>query len=405
MSSGPAASAGSRWRCGRPAAPAATRAPSVSARIAPAPNSRCLRTLSCFTFGRGASDAGSRDTTRERRRSRGGLASPRISHMRAPSSKRGPTGRRPASVARRRSTRPALAGYAVAALLAALLVAALSGGGAAMAGVGGTGGASGGQSGGNPYRGNGMWIWYVSRSSGGDLARIARKAQRHRIKTVYIKSSDGGDAWSQFTRGLVSSLHSRGLRVCAWQFVYGSHPGAEAKRGAQAVRKGADCLVIDAESSYEGRYAAADKYISKLRRRIGSRFPTALASFPYVDYHPALPVFRLPGARRRAVQPPAGLLAHDRRQRRLGLQAHLHLQPRLQTPHRPARPDVRQPAHSPDPTLPPPGGLVRPRRGELVGLAGDREEGVAGAGEADQVGSVGRGPAQELPDACQGQPG
>ena len=152
--------------------------------------------------------------------------------MRARSSKRGPTGRRPAPVARRRSTRPALAGYAVAALAGAALLAALLGG-AAIAGVGGTGGANGGHSGGNPYRGNGRWIWYVSRSSGGDLARIARKAHRHRIKTVYIKSSDGGDAWSQFTRGLVSNLHSRGLRVCAWQFVYGSHPGAEAKRGAQ----------------------------------------------------------------------------------------------------------------------------------------------------------------------------
>jgi hypothetical protein len=192
-----------------------------------------------------------------------------------------------------------LAGYAVAALAGAALLAALLGG-AAIAGVGGTGGANGGHSGGNPYRGNGMWIWYVSRSSGGDLARIARKAHRHRIETVYIKSSDGGDAWSQFTRGLVSNLHSRGLRVCAWQFVYGSHPGAEAKRGAQAVRKGADCLVIDAESSYEGRYAAADKYVTKLRRGIGARFPTALASFPYVDYHPGMPysVFLGPGGAR-----------------------------------------------------------------------------------------------------------
>ena len=43
----------------------------------------------------------------------------------------------------------------------------------------------------NPYRGDGMWIWYVSRSSGGDLARIARKARRRGIETVYIKSSDG----------------------------------------------------------------------------------------------------------------------------------------------------------------------------------------------------------------------
>ena len=43
--------------------------------------------------------------------------------------------------------------------------------------------------------------------------------------------------------------------------------------------------------------AAADLYVDKLRRRIGSRFPTALTSFPYVDYHPALPysVFLGPG--------------------------------------------------------------------------------------------------------------
>ena len=145
-----------------------------------------------------------------------------------------------------------------------------------------------------------MWIWYVSRSSGGDLARIARKAHRHGIETVYIKSSDGSSAWSQFTRGLVSYLHARGLRVCAWQFVYGIHPGAEARRGAEAVRKGADCLVIDAESTYEGRYAAADNYVDKLRRKIGASFPTALTSFPYVDYHPALPysVFLGPGGAR-----------------------------------------------------------------------------------------------------------
>ena len=47
--------------------------------------------------------------------------------------------------------------------------------------------------------------------------------------------------------------------------------------------------MIDAESSYEGRYAAADTYMKKLRNRIGAGFPTALATFPYVDYHPGFP--------------------------------------------------------------------------------------------------------------------
>ncbi len=214
------------------------------------------------------------------------------------------------------------------------------------------------RAGANPYRGDGMWIWYVSRSSGGDLARIARKARRHGIETVYIKSSDGSSSWSQFTRGLVSYFHSRGLRVCAWQFVYGYRPGAEARRGAEAVRKGADCLVIDAESSYEGRYAAADLYVDKLRRRIGRRFPTALTSFPYVDYHPALPysVFLGPGGARYNLPQlywhTIGVTVGE------GLRAHLPLQPRLRARDLPAGADLRQPADSPDPALPADGALV-----------------------------------------------
>ena len=139
-----------------------------------------------------------------------------------------------------------------------------------------------------PLDGNGMWIWYVSQS-GGSASAIADKARDHHFRTVLIKSSDGGSAWSQFTRTLVDRLHDRGMRVCAWQFVYGAQPRAEALRGAEAVEKGADCLVIDAESAYEGRYRAADRYLRRLRGRIGHSYPLALAGFPYVDYHQSFP--------------------------------------------------------------------------------------------------------------------
>jgi Putative peptidoglycan binding domain len=47
--------------------------------------------------------------------------------------------------------------------------------------------------------------------------------------------------------------------------------------------------VIDAEGQYEGKYAAADRYIHALRARIGDEYPLSLAGFPYVDYHPAFP--------------------------------------------------------------------------------------------------------------------
>jgi hypothetical protein len=140
----------------------------------------------------------------------------------------------------------------------------------------------------SPLEGNGMWIWYVSQS-GGSAGAIANKAHDHNIDVVLIKSSDGQSAWSQFTRDLVKGLHQRGIKVCAWQFVYGDHPREEAMRGVEAVRKGADCLVIDAESHYEGRYVAADRYIRTLRPKVGADYPVGLTTFPWVDYHPGLP--------------------------------------------------------------------------------------------------------------------
>jgi hypothetical protein len=79
--------------------------------------------------------------------------------------------------------------------------------------------------------------------------------------------------------------------------VYGSHPVLEANVGAASIKNGADCLLIDAESEYEGKYTQAQTYITQLRRQIGTTFPVALAGFPYIDYHPAFPysVFLGPG--------------------------------------------------------------------------------------------------------------
>lgn len=149
----------------------------------------------------------------------------------------------------------------------------------------------------SPLSGNGMWIWYLSRSSHGKLGRIAKKAHAHGIDTVLIKSGDGTHYWSQFSPGVVNGLHARGLDVCAWQFIYGDKPGKEAKVGAAAVANGADCLVLDVEGQYEGKYPQASYFMSSLRSMVGPDYPLGLASFPYVDYHPALPysVFLGPG--------------------------------------------------------------------------------------------------------------
>lgn len=145
--------------------------------------------------------------------------------------------------------------------------------------------------------GRGMWIWFVSRSSGGTVSSIVATARKYGISTVMIKSGDGQTMWSQFNPTLVGQLHAAGLHVCAWQYVYGNYPLQEAAVGATAVHDGADCLIIDAESEYEGKYIAAQSYITQLRKDIGQSYPVALAGFPYVDYHPGFPysVFLGPG--------------------------------------------------------------------------------------------------------------
>src|SRR5581483_2540889 len=55
------------------------------------------------------------------------------------------------------------------------------------------------------------------------------------------------------------------------------------------IRNGADCIMIDAEGQYEGKYVQAQSYIQELRSLAGSGYPLALAGFPYF-------VFLGPGA-------------------------------------------------------------------------------------------------------------
>jgi peptidoglycan hydrolase-like protein with peptidoglycan-binding domain len=142
-----------------------------------------------------------------------------------------------------------------------------------------------------------MWIWYLSRSEEGSLPAIIARAHAAGVGTLVVKSGDGTNYWSQFSRGLVRELRAGGLRVCAWQFVYGTDPVGEAETAARAVRAGAQCLIIDAEAEYEGRYASAASYLHELRRMVGHAYPLGLASFAYADYHPAFPysVFLGPG--------------------------------------------------------------------------------------------------------------
>jgi len=141
----------------------------------------------------------------------------------------------------------------------------------------------------NPFAGRGMWIWEMQDTDRDNVAVIIAQAKLYKIRTLLIKSSDGTTMWSQFSKTLVTDLHEAGLKVCAWQFVYGLRPLIEANLARNAVKDGADCLVIDAESAYQGKYPAASMYMARLRKLIGNGFPVGLAGFPYIDYHLSFP--------------------------------------------------------------------------------------------------------------------
>ena len=225
-----------------------------------------------------------------------------------------------------------------------------------------------------------MWIWELPKSEGGDVNAIAARARAAGISTVFVKSSDGpDDAWAQFNPTLVQALHAYGLHVCAWQFVYGADPLGEAAQGASAVAAGADCLVIDAESRYEGRYAQAQQYVAALRAAVGPAYPIGLTSFPYVDYHPGLPysVFLAPGAAQ--VNLPQ-VYWKDIGGSVDAVSARTWAHNRIYgVPIAPLGPDLPVAGAGGDPALPPGVGGVRRGRAVVVELAGDRRVDVGRA--------------------------
>ena len=50
-----------------------------------------------------------------------------------------------------------------------------------------------------PFQVQGMWIWYVSQAEGGNVSKIIAKARKNKVRTVFVKSSDGS-SWCRSWR-------------------------------------------------------------------------------------------------------------------------------------------------------------------------------------------------------------
>jgi len=154
----------------------------------------------------------------------------------------------------------------------------------------------------DPYSmGKGDWIWTVSsaRSNTGTATNLAlfQYLKNKGMKWVIVKAADGTSSTygsTQFGAQLVTDAHSAGLKIFAYQYVYGSDPAGEAAAAKAVIaRANPDGLVIDAEGEYErlaNNATAATTYCTTIKASYPSLF-MAHAPFPIVSYHSAFPYY------------------------------------------------------------------------------------------------------------------
>jgi hypothetical protein len=140
-------------------------------------------------------------------------------------------------------------------------------------------------------------LWLAHPPAASTPQQVAAAAEQAGIHTLFVKAAEGSTPEPGYTPALLSSLAGHGISVCAWTFVYGQHPAAEATAAEAAVAAGAKCLVVDAEEHYDSRYGAAQVFVRALRKKLGASFPIGLAGEALIALHPKFPysVFLGPG--------------------------------------------------------------------------------------------------------------
>ncbi|MEX1247933.1 MAG: hypothetical protein WEA61_05580, partial [Anaerolineales bacterium] len=140
--------------------------------------------------------------------------------------------------------------------------------------------------------GKGIFIWRIQDIYGGDISRIANKAQQARLSHVVVKIADGRYRYNVVSgrdlgAELITQLKARGIQAWGWQYVYGASPAAEADMAAGLARQfNLDGFVVDAEGQFKakGMQQAADDYMSRLRSQLPN-LPIALSTYRYPASH------------------------------------------------------------------------------------------------------------------------
>jgi hypothetical protein len=158
------------------------------------------------------------------------------------------------------------------------------------------------------WKGNGAFVWQVKMSTGGYAANtqagwdhLADVVLDAGMNLAPVKVADAGQVFNQTEKplklgwtddildGLFKTFERKGIQPMGWQYVYGNAPQAEAQRAITMIRRlGLEYWIIDAESEYKFKAAAAEVYMSTLMKACPD-IAFALCSFRFPSLHPEFP--------------------------------------------------------------------------------------------------------------------
>ena len=145
--------------------------------------------------------------------------------------------------------------------------------------------------------GNGMFIWLLSRTEGGDPVKAAQKAKDSGLSWVAIKVTDGPYAFNfsqdsakrDLVPGFVDAFKKLGIAVWGWGYAYGYYPEQEAQAAVNRINQ-LDLAgwFIDAEGEYKGKPSQATRLMTQFRR-LSPGTSLGLCSYRFPSYHPTFP--------------------------------------------------------------------------------------------------------------------
>jgi hypothetical protein len=121
---------------------------------------------------------------------------------------------------------------------------------------------------------------------------MAARLREAGCEGALVKAFDGprwfeqGRPW----RDIAAELRLRGTSVGGWGYLYGNDPASEAQRAIETATYGqADLLVLDVETEFKGKAAAAEEVCRRIRVELGPHYPLYFSSFAIARYHRTFP--------------------------------------------------------------------------------------------------------------------